>query len=203
MMKDELQGIVDEELSKGFDVINEEGKRIMRTVELILNMSELQTGSYSYRAKHMDLLNDVIKKQYKTFQSIAETKKIIFNINNTGVNTTIEADEYSTNQIFHHLIDNAIKYTHKGKVEITINRTPRNNLYVDVADTGIGIAEEYLPMLFTPFSREEQGYTRNFEGNGLALALVKKYCELNGAEIKVSSIKGKGTTFRVTFPNND
>ena len=203
MMKDELQDKVDEELAKGFDVINEEGKRIMRTVELILNMSELQTGSYSYRAKHFDLLNDIIQKQFKNFRPIAEAKKIIFKINNPGVDTTIEADEYSTNQIFLHLIDNAIKYTHKGKVEITINRSPRNNLYVDVADTGIGIAEEYLPMLFTPFSREEQGYTRNFEGNGLALALVKKYCELNGAEIKVSSIKGKGTTFRVTFPNHN
>lgn len=203
MMKDELQDKVDEELSKGFDVINEEGKRIMRTVELILNMSELQTGSYSYRAKHFDLFNDIVQKQFKTFQPIAETKKIIFKLNNPGVDTIIEADEYSTNQIFHHLIDNALKYTHKGKVEITINRSPRNNLYVDVSDTGIGIAEEYIPMLFTPFSREEQGYTRNFEGNGLGLALVKKYCELNAAEIKVSSIKGKGTTFRVTFPNHE
>jgi PAS domain S-box-containing protein len=203
MMKDELQDKVEEELAKGFDVINEEGKRIMRTVELILNMSELQTGSYSYRAKHFDLFNDIIQKQFKNFQPVAATKKIQFNLNNPGVNTTIEADEYSINQIFHHLIDNAIKYTHKGKVEITINRSPRNNLYVDVSDTGIGIAEEYLPLLFTPFSREEQGYTRNFEGNGLGLALAKKYCELNGAEIKASSIKGKGTTFRVTFPDHN
>jgi len=203
MMKDELQDKVDEELAKGFDVINEEGKRIMRTVELILNMSELQTGSYSYRAKRFDLYKDIIQKQFKNFLQVAETKKIIFNINDPDINTIIEADEYSTNQIFLHLIDNAIKYTHKGKVEITINRSPRNNLYVDVTDTGIGIAEEYLPMLFTPFSREEQGYTRNFEGNGLGLALVKKYCELNGADIKVSSIKGKGTTFRVTFPNHN
>ncbi len=201
MMKDELQDKVDDELAKGFDVINEEGKRIMRTVELILNMSELQTGSYSYHAKHFNLLNDIIQKQFKSFRPIAEAKKVVFKLNNPDVNTTIEADEYSTNQIFHHLIDNAIKYTHKGKVEITINRSPRNNLYVDVSDTGIGIAEEYIPMLFTPFSREEQGYTRNFEGNGLGLALVKKYCELNGADIKVSSVKGKGTTFRVTFPN--
>jgi signal transduction histidine kinase len=53
--------------------------------------------------------------------------------------------------------------------------------------------------LFTPFTREEQGYTRNYEGNGLGLALVKKYCDLNGAEIKFSSTKGKGTIFRVTF----
>ncbi|OGV14370.1 MAG: hypothetical protein A3J84_04920 [Ignavibacteria bacterium RIFOXYA2_FULL_37_17] len=166
-------------------------------------MSELQTGSYSYRAKRFDLYKDIIQKQFKNFLQVAETKKIIFNINDPDINTIIEADEYSTNQIFLHLIDNAIKYTHKGKVEITINRSPRNNLYVDVTDTGIGIAEEYLPMLFTPFSREEQGYTRNFEGNGLGLALVKKYCELNGADIKVSSIKGKGTTFRVTFPNHN
>ncbi len=203
MMKDELQDKVDEDLAKGFDVINEEGKRIMRTVELILNMSEIQTGSYTFRAKHFDLFNDIIQKQFKNFQQVAATKKIQFNLNNPGVNTIIEADEYSINQVFHHLIDNAIKYTHKGKVEITINRSPRNNLYVDVSDTGIGIAEEYLPMLFMPFSREEKGYTRNFEGNGLGLALAKKYCELNGAEIKASSIKGKGTTFRVTFPNRD
>jgi len=202
MMKDELSDKVDEDMAKGFDVINEESKRIMRTVELILNMSELQTGSYSYRAKKFDVLNDLIQKQFKNFEPVAATKKIHFNLNNTAVDTIIEADEYSTTQIFHHLMDNAIKYTSKGKVEISINRTPRNELYVDVSDTGIGIADEYLPKLFTPFSREEQGYTRNFEGNGLGLALVKKYCELNGADIKVTSIKGKGTTFRVTFKNN-
>jgi signal transduction histidine kinase len=198
-MKDELQDKVDPEMANGFDVIDQEGKRIMRTVELILNMSELQTGSYSYRPKRIDLIKDIISKHHSNFVAIADQKKVLLKINNLTSDTIIEADEYSTNQIFHHLLDNALKFTQKGKVEVTINRDPRNNLYVDVADTGVGIAEEYMPMLFQPFSKEEKGYTRNFEGNGLGLALVKKYCELNRADIKVSSIKSKGSTFRVTF----
>jgi len=199
MMKDELQEQVDEELKKGFDVIDEEGKRIMRTIELIINMSELQTGNYNFNAKEIDLNTDIIQKQFQNYQLVAKQKRIAFNIVNNIDNTKVLADEYSVNQIFYHLIDNAVKFTSTGKVEINLNKDPRNNVYVDVIDTGIGISEEYMKMLFTPFTKEEKGYTRNFEGNGLGLALVKKYCDLNNAEIKVTSQKGKGSIFRVTF----
>jgi PAS domain S-box-containing protein len=199
LMKEELHDKVDEEMGNAFDVIDSEGKRIMRTVELILNMSELQTGSYTYRSKKFDLVADVIQKMYNSFQKIAKQKNVALLFINNTEDTFIEADEYSVNQIFYHLIDNALKYTSEGKVEIELNRDGRDNLYIDISDTGIGISQEYLPMLFTPFTREEKGYTRTFEGNGLGLALVKKYCELNNAEVKVSSIKGKGTTFRIVF----
>jgi signal transduction histidine kinase len=63
----------------------------------------------------------------------------------------------------------------------------------------VGLSEEYLPILFTPFSQEQQGYTRSFEGNGLGLAIVKKYCELNGADITCNSKKGEGSCFKVSF----
>ena len=68
---------------------------------------------------------------------------------------------------------------------------------------GIGIKKEFIPNLFTAFTQEEGGYTRSFEGNGLGLALVKKYCQLNNAEIKVESEKGVGTTFTVIFNCNE
>lgn len=199
MMKDELQDKVDEELKKGFDVIDDEGKRIMRTIELIINMSEIQTGSYNIKIKNIDLDKDILRKHFKNYQPIAKQKKIEFNLDISADNSVIKADEYSVNQIFYHLIDNAIKFTHSGKVEICLDKDPRNNIFVDVIDTGIGISDEYMKMLFTPFTKEEKGYTRNFEGNGLGLALVKKYCDLNNAEIKVTSKKGKGSIFRVTF----
>jgi PAS domain S-box-containing protein len=199
MMKDELHDKVDEELKKGFDVIDEEGKRIMRTIELIINMSEMQTGNYNFKAKEIDLNKNILSKHFQNYQPIAIQKKIALNLIKSVDNTTVYADEYSVNQIFYHLIDNAIKFTNTGKVEIDLNMDPRNNIYVDVIDTGVGISEEYMKMLFTPFTKEEKGYTRNYEGNGLGLALVKKYCDLNNAEIKVTSQKGKGSIFRVTF----
>ncbi|MBI1938698.1 MAG: PAS domain-containing sensor histidine kinase [Ignavibacteriales bacterium] len=201
MMQEELSGKVDEELNNGFDVITEEGKRIMRTIELIINMSELQTGQYSTKPRRIDIHKEVLEKLHQSYSAAAKQKKIEFDIKKLNEQTSLLLDEYSANQIFNHLVDNAIKYTPKGKVEIIIDRDPRKKLYVDIIDTGIGISEEYMNMLYTPFTREEKGYTRNFEGNGLGLALAKRYCDINQAEIKVTSAKGKGTTFRVTFLN--
>lgn len=200
ILKEELQNQVEEDLKDSFDVIDIEGKRIMRTVELILNMSEIQTGNYSFRGKQVDLLG-IITKHVRNFEPLARKKKLTFVQVNKNNEISLVADEYSVNQIFYHLIDNAVKYTSSGKVEVTINKDVNNRIIVDVADTGIGISEEYMSMLFKPFTKEEQGYTRNFEGNGLGLALVKKYCDLNGADIRVSSQKGKGSIFRVSFPS--
>ncbi|MGE5412052.1 MAG: ATP-binding protein, partial [Clostridiales bacterium] len=97
------------------------------------------------------------------------------------------------------LVDNAIKYTNSGEINIQLYRTDNGSLCVDVCDTGIGMSKEFLEKLFTPFSQEEQGYKRRFEGNGLGLALVKKYCEFNSAVIMVRSKKNAGSTFTVIF----
>ena len=80
-----------------------------------------------------------------------------------------------------------------------ITKIENEQKIVEIIDTGIGISDNYLKELFQPFSQEEQGYCRKFEGNGLGLALVKKYCEMNDADIEVESKKGVGTKFKVTF----
>ncbi len=198
ILKEELQSVVDDELKSAFDVISMEGRRIMRTVELILNMSELQTGNYSFRSTSVNL-SKVLKKFHHEFEPLATSKRILFETDLPDKDVVLRGDEYSINQIFYHLIDNAVKYTNSGKVSVNVSLSASNLIYADVIDTGIGIDDEYFSMLFTPFTREEKGYTRNFEGNGLGLALVKRYCDLNGAEIKVISQKGKGSTFRVVF----
>ena len=94
------------------------------------------------------------------------------------------------------MIDNAIKYTKEGSVEIKLTKT-NGVCKITVNDTGIGISDEYLPHLFDAFSQEEQGYTRRFEGNGLGLALVKKYCDIIDAVITVESEKNVGTKFTI------
>ena len=73
-------------------------------------------------------------------------------------------------------------------------------MILTISDTGRGISEEYLPHIFEPFSQEQQGYNRQYEGNGLGMALVKQYCLLNNAKITIDSKKGFGTVVRLTLP---
>ena len=198
-IKEELKKNITEELSESFDSIESASKRIMRTVDMILNMSEIQTGTVTASYKELDLSEEVMSTLYIEYKNQAERKNLSFIYNVETDNTKVLADDYLATHIFTNLIDNAVKYTEKGKIEIVINRNEQNKLYVEVKDTGIGISEEFIPKLFDAFTQEEHGYSRKYEGNGLGLALVKKYCELNNAKIEVESKKGVGSIFRVIF----
>ncbi|MGH7915122.1 MAG: ATP-binding protein, partial [Candidatus Binataceae bacterium] len=97
---------------------------------------------------------------------------------------------------------NAIKFTERGEVAVRLGRDARAALCLEVRDTGVGIDADYLPHIFDAFSQENLGLTRRFEGVGLGLSLVRKYLELNGAEIAVTSEKSKGSIFTIRFPRN-
>ncbi|MEN8192529.1 MAG: GAF domain-containing sensor histidine kinase [Bacteroidota bacterium] len=199
LIKDEIEDQVDEDLRSNFNAIEDAGKRIIRTTDLILNMSEVTTGTYEYVEDTFDLYENVLSSIYDEFHLIADSKKLHFNLIKETDNTTITADKYSVYQIFTNLIDNSVKYTDSGKIDLIIFQNNDGKVSVTVADTGIGIAHEYIPNLFKPFMQEDQGYSRRFEGNGLGLALVKNYCDLNQAEITLESKKGEGSRFTVTF----
>ena len=182
------------------DSIESSSKRIMRTIDLILNMSDIQLGSYNSIIKKIELISEIIKPVVQEYLPIAEKRSLFLKIETAHDIMEIEGDQYSLQQIFSNLIDNAIKYTNKGGVTILADITTENNIIVSVVDTGIGISEEFLPNLFEAFRQEEQGYTRSYEGNGLGLALVKKYCEINNATINVETSKSSGTRIDIIFP---
>lgn len=183
-----------------FDIISAATERIIRTIDSILNMSELQTGSYEAKIVPIELKSEVLENLTLEFKVLAEEKGLEFKFTClVNGSATILADTYSIHQIFVNLLDNAIKYTNAGEVELSLKENSDSYL-ISVRDTGIGISEDYLADIFRAFSQEEQGYSRKFEGNGLGLALVKNYCKLNNAEIKVKSKKNEGSTFTVIFP---
>ena len=199
LLKDDLKEKVDEDQNLSLELINRAGNRIIRTVDLLLNLSELQVGTYQTIFKTFDIYTDVLSKQVVDYKKMAAEKDIDLSIKVLTRQTEINADSYTVNQIFDQLIDNAVKYTEKGNITINIKRNENKNLVVEVMDTGIGIANDYLPNLFEPFSQEEMGYSRKYEGNGIGLTLVKKYCDLNSALIEVESKKNMGSVFRVLF----
>lgn len=199
LLKEETEGLVDGETSAFFDRIGRASTRIIRTVDLILEMSTLHIGAYNLRPSMFDLYTEVLENLYLDYKYAASDKNLEFKLSSNTANTIIEGDEFSVRQIFSNLIDNAIKYTKHGKVEISVFEKDNNDLQISIKDSGIGISDEYVPFLFSLFSQEEQGYSRGYEGNGLGLAVVKKYCDLNNAVINMKSEKGSGTEFIVNF----
>src|SRR5262249_14993570 len=97
------------------------------------------------------------------------------------------------------LLQNAIKFTERGEVTVRLWRGEDTALRLQVRDSGVGIDPRYLPHIFEAFSQENPGLTRKFEGVGLGLSLVRKYLELNAAEITVSSEKNRGSAFTIRF----
>lgn len=191
----------DEELKIILDSVKSAGKRLQRTIDMILNMSSVQSGNYKPTFEKFDLLLD-LNKMVNELKSLSDDKGLVLKFTHKSNSAFITADRYTVNQVFQNLINNAIKYTLKGYVEVYIKDAEDQKLKVEIRDSGIGMSEEYLNKLFMPFSQEDVGHKREFEGNGLGLALVKKYIELNRAEINVESEKNIGSVFTVVFNLN-
>lgn len=198
LIKEEVEDKIDDELKSKFKIIENGSRRLIRTIDLILNMSQVQTGTIDIYPVEIDL-QEILQNIMIDLHFAANERKLnlVFK-NKDDIKEKVKADRYSINQIFINLLENAIKYSTKDDIEILLYKD-KNQICVDIKDSGIGISEEYLNIIFSPFSQEDTGYTRRFEGTGLGLALVKKYCDLNNIEISVKSKKGEGTTFTTRF----
>ncbi len=199
LINDQLTDNGDPEIQEYFNTIDSGARRLIRTIDLILNMAEVKAGNYAITTKTVDLEKDILTKIVKDFYSTAIQKNIKLNFVRKTENCFIQGDSYTIIQIFNALIDNAFKYTEMGSVEIILFRDENEQVCVEVKDTGIGISQEYLPKLFSAFSQEQTGYSRKYDGTGLGLALAKNYAGLNNADILVKSEKGVGSSFIVIF----
>jgi signal transduction histidine kinase len=186
------------ELKTAFDSIKTASDRIIRTLDLILDHSEMKSGTYEPKFEQVSLVHDILAPIIRENEINAMKKglKIEFLFSDEGI---VDGDKYSLHQIFTNLIDNSIKFTNRGKITVNTSRDIRDRVVVNITDTGIGISEDFLPYLFDIFSQEDQGYSRRYEGNGLGLSLVKKFCELNKAKIRFNTQKGIGTSFSIIF----
>ncbi|MFA7287522.1 MAG: ATP-binding protein [Melioribacteraceae bacterium] len=201
LLKSILEETLSPELKEYFDGIDSAGLRLIRTVDLILNTAEMNVGSYEATVTKFDIIKNVILKVIGDYESLIKQKGLTFNYVSNISEAIISGDNYSIYQIFTNLIDNSLKYTNQGSISVIVdNKDGNKNIAISIEDTGIGISEEFMENIFEPFMQEEMGYSRRYEGNGLGLALVKNYCNLNRASISVESKKGVGSKFTVTFP---
>jgi len=187
------------EVKEVFAMLEDGSNRMIRTVDKIMEMAKIRSGYYEISREKIQLSKEILHDVISKFESVANEKGIHLLLQITTEKDSIECDRFMVYQIFQEMIDNAIKFTEKGAVRIKQFCDSNDNLCVSIQDTGIGIDPTYLEDLFQNFSQEDSGLTRKYEGNGLALALVKKYAELNNITISVESEKYRGSTFTVIF----
>jgi signal transduction histidine kinase len=158
-------------------------------------------GTFEPTFRKIDI-SELLNNIQHEYSIIAEKKNLKIIFIDDSENSLIFADDYALNQIFANLIDNAIKYTREGNITLTLHNNMKDYLTFTITDTGKGMSQEFLTKIFTPFTQEETGYSRKFEGNGLGLSLVKNYSEIINATISVISNQNVGTTFTIIFKNS-
>ncbi|GJQ63350.1 MAG: hypothetical protein SCALA702_24030 [Melioribacteraceae bacterium] len=199
LLIDQLKGIKSEEVKETIEIIDSEIRRLIRTMSLLLDMAQVESDNYTPIVSDFNLKTSIIDPVVAEYKSqLAENSIELFVLHNVN-EPKIIGDNYSIDQIFRNIFDNAVKFTKNGRVEILVNRDIGNVVELKIIDTGIGMSEEYMSKLFEPFSQEEEGYTRSYEGNGLGLALVKRFCQINGIDIFIESSKNEGTTVTLRF----
>jgi PAS domain S-box-containing protein len=197
ILADEV-GSKDKEIISILNAVDNAGKRLQRTIDMILSMSAVQSGNYKANFETFNIAED-LKNLAQEFRGVVKEKGLKLYFSNSCSNPEVSADRYTIGQVFQNLIGNAVKYTQAGHVRISIEDYEASKIIVKIEDTGIGISEKYLKNLFAPFSQEDAGQTRKYEGNGLGLALVKEYVNLNKGIISVTSEKDKGSVFSVVL----
>ncbi|NMB81808.1 MAG: PAS domain S-box protein [Ignavibacteria bacterium] len=199
LLKSDLEANETKSINGDIHIIQTECEKIKRTINLILEMSQLHSGTYDLSFSEFDIMKEIFEPLILEYTDKIKEKNLLLTMTNNLSNAKIIGDRYGIYQIFLQLLDNALKYTSTGKIEIVLYNDESNHINVEIKDSGIGIEAEYIPFLFNVFSQEDNGYSRMFQGTGLGLAIVKKHCELNDAFIDFESEKYKGTKVKVKF----
>ncbi|MEX0821756.1 MAG: ATP-binding protein, partial [Rhodothermales bacterium] len=192
-----LREEVDEDHREFVNMIDENGQRLLNTLDSLLDLARLRAGLMELDFKEIDL-GVKAESVLHTYTSLAASKGIDIDVEAEG-DVTGWFDDHCVDCILNNLVGNAVKFTDEGRVQVTISGTGEG-VVIRVLDTGVGIDEEFMPFLFDEFKQESTGLTRSHEGNGLGLAVTARIVDLMGGDIDVQSTKHVGTTFTIRLP---
>jgi signal transduction histidine kinase len=200
IIKENLRDKISSEDIVYLDNLYSGSERLFKGITQMLEFAQLDAGNYKLSIETFNLA-DLVKNSISLAQNQAIEKKLEFRTQIVEKPVFVDVDYQCIENAIGNLLNNAVKFTRQGFVEVELSVLEDKDLAVcKIKDSGVGISSQYLDHLFQPFSQEDTNIGRNFEGNGLGLALAKRYIEKMGGSLLVDSIKGVGSTFTFTLP---
>ncbi|MEG9326649.1 HAMP domain-containing protein [Salinimicrobium catena] len=213
-LSDNRKGNLYKDQQKSASIIYEGGLNLLNLINDILDLSKVEAGKLQIHPEDI-LIENLIDNLQNQFEPLAKSKKLKFTIQRkANVPERIVTDGQRLEQIIKNLISNAIKFTEKGSVSVSISKPgsgvnfreitlPHSEvLEIAVKDTGIGIPEAKRMMIFEAFQQAEGGISRQYGGTGLGLTISRELSRLLGGEIHIESTEGKGSIFKVYVPTD-
>ncbi|WP_158160277.1 quorum-sensing autoinducer 2 sensor kinase/phosphatase LuxQ [Vibrio metoecus] len=192
-----------EEQREHVAVLCSSGEHLLAVLNDILDFSRLEQGKFRIQKNEFPL-QELVCAIDRIYRPLCNDKglQLIVNSNITR-STMVRSDQIRINQILFNLLNNAIKFTHQGSVRVELELMvgdPLAQLVIQVIDTGIGIREQDLAVIFEPFMQAESTTTREYGGSGLGLTIVHSLVEMLSGQLHVSSEYGVGTRFEIQLP---
>ncbi len=184
------------------EIVRDSAESLLRLLDDVLDFSKIEAGQLSLESIPFDL-SHVVRQAVKMFELPAQEKRLQVNLSiEDGVPSVVVGDPVRLRQVLVNLLDNAVKFTSEGSVDIRVRAGSRADGQVmvrfDVRDTGIGIPHEALETIFQSFSQADGSITRRYGGSGLGLTISQRLVGMMGGSIWVSSSQNKGSTFSFT-----
>ena len=194
----------EERQKKLLHIINDESDRLARLINEILDLTKIEAGKLSWHITKLSI-EEVIRTSMTGIQSLADNKSLLITQATETPLPLLFGDRDRLIQVITNLLSNAIKFTPQGgsiKINARHERRPRPQIMVEISDTGVGISENDLKLVFEKFRRSGDVLTTNNEGTGLGLAITRQIIEYHGGAIWATSDPGYGSTFTFTLPLN-
>ena len=196
----------DKEVENCLKKIRQSSEYLMTLINDVLDISRIESGKLEYKPVPVDL-RDVINTVLSIARGYMEKRDLNFIVSREDLkNPYVMADELRIREVLLNIISNAVKFTKDGgTISFAAENCPgndKNHIIVRyrISDTGIGMSEEFQARIFDEFSQENDGARTSYGGTGLGMAIAKRYVDLMGGKIEVSSRQGIGSTFTVEIP---
>ncbi|MBI1172468.1 PAS domain-containing protein [bacterium] len=200
-MAEVLADVLIEPTQRGMiETIRKSGETLLTVLNGILDMSKIEAGKMELESVSFVPL-ELVRQVEAIYTITAEEKGIEFEVlASAGCERPRLGDPHRLTQILNNLLNNAIKFTAAGKVELKVSCRPGKPVLIEVSDTGIGMAPEQTARIFESFEQADGSMTRRFGGTGLGLAIVRQLVTLMGGTISADSRPGAGSRFSVSLP---